>query len=235
MTSSWWPLSGLRVRSGRIELRLPGPAELDQLADLAAAGIHDPEVMPFFTPWTDAPPDQRARSVMQWHWRQWAAWTPAAWNLEFAVIADGVVVGCQAIAAREFATCREVSTGSWLGRRFQRRGIGSQMRAAALHLAFDGLGALWATSGAFEDNLASLGVSRKLGYRDDGIDIYPRRNSPAVLRRLRLDQATWRARPPSPLPQITGLAACRHMFGLAAVGADAQPEPASAPLPEAPG
>jgi RimJ/RimL family protein N-acetyltransferase len=36
--------------------------------------------------------------------------------------------------------------------------------------AFEGLGAQWAVSAAFEDNAASLGVSRKLGYRDDGTE-----------------------------------------------------------------
>ena len=41
------------------------------------------------------------------------------------------------------------------------------MRAAVLHLAFDGLGARRAVSDAFEDNPGWLGVSRKLGYRDD--------------------------------------------------------------------
>ncbi len=39
------------------------------------------------------------------------------------------------------------------------------MRAAVLHLAFAGLEAEYADSDAFTDNAASLGVSRKLGYR----------------------------------------------------------------------
>ncbi len=42
------------------------------------------------------------------------------------------------------------------------------MRAAVLHLAFAGLGAQHAVSGAHDHNTASLTVSRKLGYRDDG-------------------------------------------------------------------
>src|SRR5260221_13370270 len=62
------------------------------------------------------------------------------------------------------------ATGAWLGRRYQGRGIGTQMRAAVLHLAFGGLGAQQAVSAAFEDNPASLRVSRKLGFRDDGIE-----------------------------------------------------------------
>ena len=43
--------------------------------------------------------------------------------------------------AREFATRRMVGTGSWIGRDFQGRGFGKEMRAGLLTLAFDGLGA----------------------------------------------------------------------------------------------
>jgi hypothetical protein len=39
------------------------------------------------------------------------------------------------------------------------------MRAAILWLAFAGLGAEYAVSGAYLDNPASLGVSRRLGWR----------------------------------------------------------------------
>ncbi len=44
------------------------------------------------------------------------------------------------------------------------------MRAAVLHLAFAGLGATEAVSGAFEDNVPSLAVSARLGYEPDGIE-----------------------------------------------------------------
>jgi hypothetical protein len=62
-----WPLFGLRLRTPRLELRLPSLADLDELAGLAAEGVHDPAVMPFGVPWTDVPPDQRARRVLQYH------------------------------------------------------------------------------------------------------------------------------------------------------------------------
>ena len=214
MTSRWWPLFDLRVRTARLELRLPGLAELDDLADLAAAGVHEADVMPFSTPWTDAPAQQRATSTLQWHWNQWAWWQPGRWNLEFVVVMDGVVVGTQGIGSREFPVRREVTTGSWLGRQFQRQGIGTEMRTAVLHFAFHGLGALSATSGAFADNRASLAVSRKLGYRADGIERQSVRGEVAIMRRLRLDRADWLEQAPSPPPEIIGLARCHHMFGL---------------------
>src|SRR5258708_4778253 len=111
--------------------------------------------------------------------------TAARRALELAVIRDGVVVGIQGIGGRDFAVLREVHTGSWLGRRYQRQGIGTQMRAAVLHLAFEGLGAKSAVSAAFEDNPASLGVSRKLGYRDGGIEWHLVRGRPALTHRPR--------------------------------------------------
>jgi RimJ/RimL family protein N-acetyltransferase len=167
--------------------------------------------------WTDAPPDERARGTLQYHWSRWASWRPSDWMLELAVVRDGTVVGVQAIGARDFAVLREVSTGSWLGRRHQGQGTGTQMRAAVLYLAFEGLGAQYAVSAAFEDNTASLGVSRKLGYHDDGIERHVVRGRPAATRRLRLSRAGWKAARTIPV-QIHGLEPCLPLFGLPASG-----------------
>jgi RimJ/RimL family protein N-acetyltransferase len=217
MVSSRWPMAGLRLRTPALELRWPSPDDLDALAELAAAGVHDPEVQPFMVAWTDAPPDERARGTLQYHWSRWASWRPSDWMLELAVVRDGTVVGVQAIGARDFAVLREVSTGSWLGRRHQGQGTGTQMRAAVLHLAFEGLGAQYAVSAAFEDNTASLGVSRKLGYHDDGIERHVVRGRPAATRRLRLSRAGWKAARTIPV-QIRGLEPCLPLFGLPASG-----------------
>jgi RimJ/RimL family protein N-acetyltransferase len=198
-----------------LELRWPSLGDLDALADLAALGVHDPDVQPFTAAWTDVPPDERARSTMQYHWSRWASWTPSDWTLEFAVISDGEVAGTQGLGGRDFAVLREVHTGSWLGRRYQGHGIGTQMRAAVLHLAFEWLGAQHAASGAFEHNAASLGVSRKLGYRDDGIERHAVRGHPAVLQRLRLTRADWQAARSVPV-EIRGLEPCLPFFGLPA-------------------
>ena len=79
------------------------------------------------------------------------------WHLPMAVVVDGDIVGVQAMLAEQFAVLRTVSTGSWLGRRYQGKGIGTEMRRAMLHLAFAGLGAEHALSRAFIDNDASIG------------------------------------------------------------------------------
>jgi RimJ/RimL family protein N-acetyltransferase len=209
----WWPLARLRLQTPRLELRLPTDPELDELASLAAAGVHDPEVQPFSFPWTDASPAERARGTIQYHWSQRAAWKPEKWSLDLVVVHDGVVVGTQSVSATEFAVLREVGTGSWLGQPHHGQGIGTEMRAAVLHLAFAGLGALYATSAAFTDNPASQGVSRKLGYANDGIDRQVSRGQPATLRRLRLERETWQATHAVPVT-ILGLEPCLAMFGL---------------------
>jgi RimJ/RimL family protein N-acetyltransferase len=212
MIADHWPLYDLRLRTPRLELRLPSPDDLGALADLAADGVHDRGVQPFVVAWTDAEPAVRARSVLQWHWGLLGRWSPDDWSLQLVVLADGVLIGTQELGAAKFATLREVGSGSWLGRAYQRRGYGTEMRAAILHLAFAGLGAECATTEAFEDNIASYRVSRRLGYVDDGVERHVVRDRPVLGRRLRLDREGWAAARTVPVT-IEGLEPCRTMFG----------------------
>jgi RimJ/RimL family protein N-acetyltransferase len=211
-----WPLLGLRVRTPRLELRLPDGEELAQLGELAARGVHDPALMPFNVPWTDLPPAERARSVIQHFWLRQGTWTPQRWALPLGVFLDGTIVGLQDVAATDFALLREVRTGSWIGLEHHGQGIGTEMRAAVLHLAFAGLGAEQARSGALSDNPASFAVSRKLGYEPDGIARQVVRDRPVVERRLRLTRERWQAGPRVEVV-IDGLTPCLPHFGLPAV------------------
>ena len=230
--TDWWPLFDLRLRTPRLELRLPTDADLEALASLAAVGVHDPAVMPFSVPWSDLPPADRGRGVLQYHWSRRAEWQPERWSLELATVRDGTVVGTQGVGAHNFAVLREVHTGSWLGQAFQGQGIGTEMRAAVLHLAFAGLGAEYARSEAFVDNLSSLGVSRKLAYADDGIELHARRGTAAATRRLRLDRQTWEATRTVPVT-IEGLEPCLSMFGLAGPEAESSDAEAGVAWPKA--
>jgi RimJ/RimL family protein N-acetyltransferase len=207
-----WPLFGLVLRTPRLELRVPSLEQLTALAELADSGVHDPVAMPFQVPWTDLPPGPRGRSVLQYQWRQWGALSPERWALELAVLAGGEPVGIQGVGGTDFAVTREVHTGSWLGRRHHGRGIGTEMRAAVLHLAFAGLGAESAISSAATDNVASIGVSRKLGYADDGIEVGSVRGQRRIEQRFRLDRQTWAARQRVPV-RIEGLEPCRELLG----------------------
>jgi len=211
-----WPLVGLRVRTDRLELRLPTDDELAELADLAARGVHRPDERPFLTPWTDLPPRELARGVVQRHWRDRGLWTPYQWTLELAVFAHGRPVGVQQMRARDFAVLREVKSASWLGLEHQGRGVGSEMRAAMLHLAFAGLDAEHAVTESFTDNPAPLAVSRKLGYRPDGISRDVLDGQVRVSQRLRLTRRDW-ATSDRPAVTVEGLDdRCRELFGLGA-------------------
>ncbi len=208
----YWPLFDLRVRTPRLELRLPTEAEELRLAALAARGIHPPEAMPFGIPWTDAPSPELERGALQWWWRQRAEWRPQRWWFTGAVFVAGEPVGVQDLWGVEFASLGTVETGSWLGRAHQGQGLGREMRAAILHLAFAGLGAVEALSGAWLDNAASLAVSRQLGYVENGEAWRLRRGRPARHQGLRLERAAWE-RQRRPDITIEGLEPCRSLFG----------------------
>ncbi|MEU5385527.1 GNAT family N-acetyltransferase [Kitasatospora cineracea] len=208
-----WPLLGLELVTPRLTLRLPTPEELAVLADLASQGVHDPATMPFSSGWTDLPASERARSVIQQQWRRQGEWKPEHWSLNLAVFEDGHPVGSQALAAKRFRLVREVSSASWLGREYQGRGIGTEMRAAVLHLAFERLEAVSAVTGAFTDNEPSLAVSHKLGYRDDGFERRVVRGDVVIMQRLRLPRSEWNPEFSRGM-RITGLTPCLPLFGL---------------------
>jgi RimJ/RimL family protein N-acetyltransferase len=191
MTLPHWPLFDLVVRTPRLEVREPTDAELGELADLVTAGIHDPAEMPFSIPWTDQEPPGLQRSSLQHWWGKRATWHPDNWDFTGAVFVDGRPVGVQNAMAQNFAALGWVKTGSWLGREFQGRGLGTEMRAAILHLVFAGLGARMAYSGAWHDNERSMRVSRSFGYEENGVTIEPRRGRPDRMINLRLERERW--------------------------------------------
>lgn len=207
-----WPLFGVRLRTARLELRLPTDDDLLELMELARAGIHPAGDMPFSVPWSTLPSPAFERGFLAYHWGNRSSWSPASWELGLAASQDGRLVGMQGIHAREFATARRVDTGSWLGRAFQGVGLGKEMRLSALALAFDGLGALLAETEAFLDNNASNGVSRSLGYEENGFGSLTPDGVPRDTRRYRMTADGWRGRPRPPVT-IHGLDACLELFG----------------------
>ena len=213
MLANLWPLFGLTVRTPRLELRLPRDQEIAELAGLAASGVHHPEERPFLTPWTAGDPQDRARFVLQEHWRQLGTWSASAWRLGFGAFLDGQPLGIVTLRARDFPVVREVTTASWLGLEHQRKGYGTEARAGLLALAFDLLDADAALTEVFQDNHSSQGVSRRLGYEPDGISRDARGDEVLVSDRLRLTRQKWRAQPRADVA-VTGFDACRALFGL---------------------
>lgn len=113
-----------------------------------------------------------SRNTAAYHWGKRSTFSPDDFSLD--------------LAARHFPVTRTGETGSWLGREFQGRGLGTAMRRAFCELLFDHLGFEEVTSAAFLDNPASLGVSRKVGYRPTAVSRVKRREG-----ELALNQGAW--------------------------------------------
>jgi len=201
------PLTRLRVRTPRLELRLGTDTELRELGRVALAGIHDPDVMPFEFPWTDGVSEE---SVLEYHREQLRLFTPEDWSLGLVVFYRGRPIGIQSIGAERFAETHRVGTGSWLGKEWQGQGLGTEMRAAVLQLAFGGLGAEVAVSGAIAGNPQSLGVSRKLGYEVVGSHLVSPRGEPLEHTDIELRRENFR--PPVPV-ELVALAPLLPLFG----------------------
>jgi RimJ/RimL family protein N-acetyltransferase len=162
------PVLGLKITTGPLELRGLTDDDLVLLCALAEAGVHAPDQMPFYVPWTSAPPGELTRSTAAYHWRLRADFSVTSWSLDLGVWYDGELVGCQGFRTSNYLVTRTGETGSWLGLPHQGRGIGTRMRQAICAFVFDHLDGAEVTSGAFVDNPASLAVSRKVGYRENG-------------------------------------------------------------------
>jgi RimJ/RimL family protein N-acetyltransferase len=201
------PLWELRLVTPRLVLRLPTEEELDGLFAAAAAGIHPPEEMPFAVPWTD---DLQHEQFVAFHREASSSWAPEKWSCNLVTFLQGEPIGTQGMDAEKFGVGREVATGSWLGAAFQGQGYGTEQRAAVLELAFRGLGAKAANSGALEHNIASQRVSEKLGYKQTGTSEIAPRGEPVPHYDYRLEAREWR----SPIPvELVGLEPCLPLFG----------------------
>jgi RimJ/RimL family protein N-acetyltransferase len=213
-----WPLYDLRVTTGDLELRYPTEAELPAFAAIIEAGLHPPGEMPFGMAFTDAPTAERNVSSYQWWMGSRGRWSADDWALTLGVWEAGTPVGFQDVRAERFRVFRTVHTGSWLGQPYQGRRIGKQMRQAILALAFDHLGARYAETSAFLDNVASNRVSLGVGYEPNGFGELAPRGVPRPTQHFRMSLDAWRSRP-RPDVRVDGLDSALGLFGLDAPNA----------------
>jgi RimJ/RimL family protein N-acetyltransferase len=194
-----WPLHALVLSTPALVLRAMTEVDAVALAEVVPADLEADPRLAHVSPGAD---------VLQAYWRNAGLWQPADWVLPFVVLLEGRPIGLQALEGGDFAVRRTVDTHSWLVTDARGRGFGRQMRAAVLSLAFEGLGARWAVTEAWQDNAPSLGVSRALGYVDNGVDVHP---GPRLMQRMLLDREKW----VSPVPvEVSGLADSLPLFGL---------------------
>ena len=203
-----WPLFDLRLRYRDVALRPMREADLPYLCSVLPADVgHDPR-LPLFAS-QDLAENER-RLFCQGYWRALGTWDPASWVLHLVVTYGGEQVGVQTLEGENFPALRTVDSASWLVPGVRGRGVGVAMRTAALGLAFDHLGAVAAVSSATLTNAASLGVSRRIGYRDNGVSrIVDTGGDVVELRHLRLTVDQW----PGADVAVDGLEPCLPWFG----------------------
>lgn len=162
-----WPPHALRITCASTELRVLRESDIPALLALKAEGVTQPGIpQPFVFPWHQRPDEE---AISYWYQRM-AQNGRRDCTLAFVVRDHGEVAGMQDFSGEATQTLRSMETGSWLGRRFHGRGIGTRMRQMALAFAFDHLGMEEMRSGAHVENWASRRVSEKCGYQADGTE-----------------------------------------------------------------
>lgn len=203
---------GIRLSTPDLELRHLTEADLATLVSILPP---DAEQDPASTTYAGLD-DARNRGVVvhQDYWRARGTWTTESWELSFGVFLDGELLGYQGLEGDDFARLRTVDSSSFLVPRARGRGLGKQMRAAVLALAFGPLGARFAITSAWDDNQASLGVSRALGYVDNGVTAHRRGDGTGEMVHLRLPRDTWLSSSWPEQVTVSGVEGCLPFFGL---------------------
>ncbi len=214
MTHVTWPLLDLRLTNGGVALR---PMAENDLATVAAILPDDLELNPAATMYPGLD-DETGRRVVahQEYWQGWGRWSIPSWVLRFVVEVDGRIVGTQTLEGEDFPMLRTVDSASWLVPEVRGKGVGTMMRAAVLALAFGPLEARRAVTSAWDDNRASLGVSRAIGYQPNGEHLQRRGDGYGVgsMVHLRLTREDWLSSRAGDGVRISGFEACRPYFGV---------------------
>jgi len=159
--------------------------------------------------------ENERRLLCMGYWKAWGTWDPQSWVLHLGVVFEGELIGVQTLEGERFPALRTVDSASWLVPAARGRGLGVRMRTAALGFAFGTLGATAAISSATLANGASLGVSRRIGYADNGITRIVDTDGQVVdLQNLRLTVDRW----PGAEATVSGFEGCEPWFGLGEAG-----------------
>jgi RimJ/RimL family protein N-acetyltransferase len=203
-------LHGIRLRTADLDLRVMTEADL---AGLCALLPDDLSMNPHATTYAGLDDRANRRAVLvQGYWRALGLWSPDDWALPFVVRSAGEVVGAQWLEGPDWRADHVVDSSSWLVPAARGRGLGKQMRAAVLALAFGPLGADAAVSSAVVDNAASLGVSRALGYRETHRSVLE--HSGETLQHVRLERAAWERSGQAHEVVIAGATPALPLFGI---------------------
>ena len=215
MPHPYWPVHDLRLRVGDLSLHPLTEADLATLARVLPADV---ELNPDSPRYSGAAPGTEPGTIVhQDYWRAMGTWTVDAWRLNFGVWRGDTLLGTQELEGNDFARLRTVDTASFLVPAARGAGLGKQMRRAVLALAFGPLRAEYAITSAWHDNHASLGVSRSLGYVDNGVERHRREGGVDRVDdmvHLRLTRDAWLASGLAEGITVDFPDSCRPYFGL---------------------
>jgi RimJ/RimL family protein N-acetyltransferase len=207
-----WPLFDLRLRCRAADLRPVREADLSELAALEPGDYEQDPRLEQLSALSQA--RNRRRLFHQGYWKALGTWSPSSWVLHMAVRHEGSLVGVQTLEGDDFPVLRTVDSASWLIPAVRGRGLGVAMRMAVLGLSFEHLAAAAAITSARTDNRASLGVSRRIGYTDNGVGFVAERTGRVLLQHLRLTAEQWRAAGHHREVTVAGFDGCRPWFGI---------------------
>lgn len=194
-------LSNVSVTCPPITLVVPNLQQTLSLAQHLYDGLwDDPTQSTLGRGWYTDDPSDRARYAVSYFMDAWTLHGQYSNQLPFAVIADGVIVGVQALnEVGVFSKTKELETWSWLAKQYRGKGYSIPMRYAAIHVGFEVLGAEVLRSAALNTNTVSMHVSEKCGYSWDGTETKTSNGYVDHFTRYRLDKQTWNN---SDLPKI---------------------------------
>lgn len=210
-----YPPLAVEVSTPLLTLRGATDDLLSELAPLVRAGEALAEPLPYDDPMSlyEEDPEVRVHRWLQGVWRGRGTVGADFWRLCFVVVHDGRAIGMQDLIGQRFNHFGSATTFSWLAASARGRGLGQEMRAAALHLAFEGFDALQAESEAFMDNRGSNRISETSGYEANGTAWATRRGSAALMQRWRLRREDWLPRRRGDVA-LQGIPQCRDALGI---------------------
>ncbi len=205
----------VRIVTPQLELRGATDELLERLAPLVGSGKATADPPPWDDPCSfyEPDPDIRVRQWLQGIWRGRGTVSSERWRLYFVALVDGEPIGQQDLTGDEFDAFGTVESTSWVSSDARQRGIGIEMRAAILHLAFEGLGAAEAHSEAAVDNAGSNRVSERLGYEHNGTSWATHQGQPVLGQRWRLGREAWALQRRDDIA-MSGVEECRTALGL---------------------
>lgn len=214
MSSLYAPLNVL-VSTPRIQLRAASDECLEALAPLVAAGKATADPPPWDDPsaFYEPDPEVRVNRWLQAVWRARGTVRSDVWRLSFVAFVDDEPVGQQDLTGHDFDDFGTVESTSWVSADRRGEGIGTEMRAAILQLAFEGLGAREAHSEGAVDNAGSNAVSERLGYERNGVAWATHQGKPVLGQRWCLTREDWLPGRRSDI-ELAGVAECREVLGI---------------------